>query len=159
MYYLLFFLLAGITNFDLLGSFGKMKWLGNFYIVLLYNAIFAFSASLSLFNKLTSRVRQEIISRYVKHLISWEQFGYRCTYNNANNTSFLIYFAGCPVISLHYLPGGSIISKRVGWSYHICMQRDGYNSRITAQLQCKIREFHRLINNWKKIVRIYSNVI
>ena len=55
--------ILGITNFDLLGSFGKMKWLGNFYIVLLYNAIFAFSASLSLFNKLTSRVRQEIISR------------------------------------------------------------------------------------------------
>ena len=60
--------ISGITNFDLLGSFGKMKWLGNFYIVLLYNAIFAFSASLSLFNKLTSRVRQEIVSRYVCQL-------------------------------------------------------------------------------------------
>merc|ERR1712226_947948 len=60
--------ILGITNFDLLGSFGKMKWLGNFYIVLLYNAIFAFSASLSLFNKLTSRVRQEIISRLSSHL-------------------------------------------------------------------------------------------
>lgn len=59
--------ILGITNFDLLGSFGKMKWLGNFYIVLLYNAIFAFSASLSLFNKLTSRVRQEIISRLSSH--------------------------------------------------------------------------------------------
>ena len=59
------FHLLGITNFDLLGSFGKMKWLGNFYIVLLYNAIFIFSASLSIFNKVTSRVRQEIISRYV----------------------------------------------------------------------------------------------
>ena len=59
------YFISGITNFDLLGSFGKMKWLGNFYIVLLYNAIFACSASLSLFNKLTSRVRQEIISRYV----------------------------------------------------------------------------------------------
>ena len=63
-------LISGITNFDLLGSFGKMKWLGNFYIVLLYNAIFAFSASLSLFNKLTSRVRQEIVSRYVYLLMT-----------------------------------------------------------------------------------------
>merc|ERR1712029_1245488 len=59
--------ILGITNFDLLGSFGKMKWLGNFYIVLLYSAIFAFSASLSLFNKLTSRVRQEIVSRLSSH--------------------------------------------------------------------------------------------
>jgi len=66
--------ILGITNFDLLGSFGKMKWLGNFYIVLLYNAIFAFSASLSLFNKLTSRVRQEIVSRLSSHfstLFAW----------------------------------------------------------------------------------------
>lgn len=66
--------ILGITNFDLLGSFGKMKWLGNFYIVLLYNAIFACSASLSLFNKLTSRVRQEIISRLSSHfsrLFAW----------------------------------------------------------------------------------------
>jgi len=55
--------ILGITNFDLLGSFGKMKWLGSFYIVLLYNAIFALSASLCLFNKFTARVRHEILKR------------------------------------------------------------------------------------------------
>ena len=30
----------GITNFDLLGDFGQIEWLGNFLIVLLYNVVF-----------------------------------------------------------------------------------------------------------------------
>ena len=53
----------GITNFDLLGKFSEVKWLGNFYLVLLYNAVFAVAASLCLFNKFTVRVRQEIYRR------------------------------------------------------------------------------------------------
>ena len=36
------------------------------------------------------------------------------------------------------------------------MQRDGYNSRITAQLQCKIREFHRLIKLTKNCKNIFQ---
>ncbi|NXF69850.1 LMBRL protein, partial [Ciccaba nigrolineata] len=31
----------GITRFDLLGDFGRFNWLGNFYIVFLYNMGFA----------------------------------------------------------------------------------------------------------------------
>ncbi|KAG9340249.1 hypothetical protein JZ751_021690, partial [Albula glossodonta] len=31
----------GITRFDLLGDFGRYNWLGNFYIVFLYNILFA----------------------------------------------------------------------------------------------------------------------
>lgn len=30
-------LLTGITNFDLLGDFGEIEWLGSFTFVLLYN--------------------------------------------------------------------------------------------------------------------------
>lgn len=30
----------GITNFDLLADFGRVEWLGNFYVVLLYNLVF-----------------------------------------------------------------------------------------------------------------------
>ena len=58
--------ILGITNFDLLGKFSEVKWLGNFYLVLLYNAVFAVTASLCLFNKFTVRVRQEIVRRYDK---------------------------------------------------------------------------------------------
>ncbi|XP_040579824.1 limb region 1 protein homolog isoform X2 [Lepeophtheirus salmonis] len=55
--------ILGISNFDLLGSFSEVKWLGNLYIILFYNAVFAVSASLCLFNKFTARVRQEIFRR------------------------------------------------------------------------------------------------
>ncbi len=53
-------LTLGITNFDLLGSFGEVKWLGNLYIVLLYNAVFAFAATTCLITHFTARVRREI---------------------------------------------------------------------------------------------------
>lgn len=32
-----FFPITGITNFDLLGDFGEIEWLGSFTFVLLYN--------------------------------------------------------------------------------------------------------------------------
>ena len=54
---------AGITNFDLLGDFGKMDWLGNFYIILSYNLVFAVATALSLVNKFTATVRHEIYIR------------------------------------------------------------------------------------------------
>nr|KAI8743218.1 protein LMBR1L [Biomphalaria glabrata] len=53
----------GITNFDLVGNFGSMDWLGNFYIILLYNILFAVSTALCLFTKFTSAVRREIYDR------------------------------------------------------------------------------------------------
>jgi len=66
--------ILGITNFDLLGSFGKMKWLGSFYIVLLYNALFATAASFCLFSKFTARVRHEILKRMTMFITSKVKF-------------------------------------------------------------------------------------
>ena len=57
-------LFLGITNFDLLGDFGRIEWLGNFRIVLLYNLVFAASATLCLVNKFTATVRRELYNRY-----------------------------------------------------------------------------------------------
>ncbi len=54
---------TGITNFDLLGNFSEVKWLGNFYLVVLCNVAFASFASLALFDKVTVRARQEIARR------------------------------------------------------------------------------------------------
>lgn len=66
--------ILGITNFDLLGSFGKMRWLGSFYIVLLYNALFATAASFCLFSKFTARVRHEILKRMTLFITSKVKF-------------------------------------------------------------------------------------
>ena len=72
--------ILGITNFDLLGKFSEVKWLGNFYLVLLYNAIFAAAASLCLFNKFTDRVRQEIVKRVHIYIST--------IFSNTNKNSF-----------------------------------------------------------------------
>ncbi|XP_012589330.1 PREDICTED: limb region 1 protein homolog, partial [Condylura cristata] len=48
----------GITRFDLLGDFGRFNWLGNFYIVLSYNLLFATVTTLCLVRKFTSAVRE-----------------------------------------------------------------------------------------------------
>lgn len=34
----------GMTNFDLLADYGRIEWLGNFYVVLLYNVLFLVSS-------------------------------------------------------------------------------------------------------------------
>ena len=52
-----------MTNFDLLGDFGKIEWLGNFKLVLLYNVIFATATITCLMKKFTSTVRKEIYAR------------------------------------------------------------------------------------------------
>ncbi len=52
---------AGITRFDLLGDFGRFNWLGNFYIVLSYNFLFAVVTTLCLVRKFTSAVREELL--------------------------------------------------------------------------------------------------
>ncbi|KAK5849571.1 hypothetical protein PBY51_013897 [Eleginops maclovinus] len=51
----------GITRFDLLGDFGRFNWLGNFYIVLSYNVLFAVVTTLCLVRKFTSAVREELL--------------------------------------------------------------------------------------------------
>uniref|UniRef100_A0A672J807 Limb development membrane protein 1 n=1 Tax=Salarias fasciatus TaxID=181472 RepID=A0A672J807_SALFA len=52
---------VSITRFDLLGDFGRFNWLGNFYIVLSYNLLFAVVTTLCLVRKFTSAVREELL--------------------------------------------------------------------------------------------------
>jgi len=53
----------GVTNFNLIGYFGSMKWLGNFCIIFSYNIIFAVATVLSLVTKFTKTVRRELLNR------------------------------------------------------------------------------------------------
>nr|KAF6418677.1 limb development membrane protein 1 [Rousettus aegyptiacus] len=57
----------GITRFDLLGDFGRFNWLGNFYIVLSYNLLFAVVTTLCLVRKFTSAVREELLKALGLH--------------------------------------------------------------------------------------------
>ncbi|XP_060230144.1 limb region 1 protein homolog isoform X2 [Meriones unguiculatus] len=57
----------GITRFDLLGDFGRFNWLGNFYIVLSYNLLFAIVTTLCLVRKFTSAVREELLKALGLH--------------------------------------------------------------------------------------------
>jgi hypothetical protein len=52
-----------MTNFDLLGDFGRIEWLGNFKLVFLYNLIFAAATIGCLATKFTATVRKEIYAR------------------------------------------------------------------------------------------------
>ena len=52
---------SGITNFDLLGNYGRLEWLGNFYLVLLYNLVFAIATVICLTTKFTASVRTALI--------------------------------------------------------------------------------------------------
>ncbi|KAK7084203.1 Limb region 1 -like protein [Halocaridina rubra] len=54
----------GITNFDLLGDYGKISWLGNFWIVLGYNILFATATAWCLVKKFTATIRHEIYIRF-----------------------------------------------------------------------------------------------
>lgn len=58
-----------MTNFDLLGDFGRIEWLGNFKLVLLYNLIFATAAIGCLVTKFTATVRKEIYTRLRSSLL------------------------------------------------------------------------------------------
>uniref|UniRef100_A0A8C3UGA1 Protein LMBR1L n=1 Tax=Catharus ustulatus TaxID=91951 RepID=A0A8C3UGA1_CATUS len=55
----------GITRFDLLGDFGRFNWLGNFYIVFLYNMGFAGLTTLCLVKRVSWAVQAELIRRVV----------------------------------------------------------------------------------------------
>lgn len=58
-----------MTNFDLLGDFGRIEWLGNFKLVLFYNLIFASAAIGCLATKFSATVRKEIYTRLKSSLI------------------------------------------------------------------------------------------
>ncbi|XP_032678202.1 protein Lilipod [Odontomachus brunneus] len=62
--------ILGMTNFDLLGDFGRIEWLGNFKLVLLYNLIFATAAIGCLATKFSATVRKEIYARLRSSLLS-----------------------------------------------------------------------------------------
>lgn len=55
---------AGITRFDLLGDFGRFNWLGNFYIVFLYNMGFAALTTLCLVKRVSWAVQAELIRAF-----------------------------------------------------------------------------------------------
>ena len=62
---------SGLTNFDLIGNFGSMDWLGNFYIIMLCNIIFAALTILCLTTKFTATVRSEIYERLATAIQNW----------------------------------------------------------------------------------------
>ncbi|XP_023687040.2 limb region 1 homolog-like protein [Paramormyrops kingsleyae] len=51
----------GITHFDLPGDFGRYDWLGNFYIIFLYNMLFAGLTSACLMRSITRAMQRELI--------------------------------------------------------------------------------------------------
>lgn len=61
---------SGLTRFDLLGDFGRFNWLGNFYIVFLYNAAFTGLTTLCLVKTFTAAVRAELIRAFGERV--WE---------------------------------------------------------------------------------------
>lgn len=58
------YFVLGITRFDLLGDFGRYNWLGNFYVVFLYNMLFAGLTSASLIKTVTWAVQRELIRAF-----------------------------------------------------------------------------------------------
>jgi len=63
----------GITNFDLLGNFGRIRWLGNYFIIFGVNILFGGAAAVCLFNKVTHRAQVEIWRRLSTFLLSVTQ--------------------------------------------------------------------------------------
>ncbi|KAJ8257477.1 hypothetical protein GJAV_G00186020 [Gymnothorax javanicus] len=57
----------GITRFDLLGDFGRYNWLGNFYIVFLYNIVFAALTSACLIKTFTWALQRELMRAFGLH--------------------------------------------------------------------------------------------
>uniref|UniRef100_A0A3Q3L7G7 Limb development membrane protein 1-like n=1 Tax=Mastacembelus armatus TaxID=205130 RepID=A0A3Q3L7G7_9TELE len=62
----------GITRFDLLGDFGRYNWLENFYIVFLYNMLFAGLTSASLIKTVTWAVQRELIRAFGQSTFHFE---------------------------------------------------------------------------------------
>ncbi|XP_044761965.1 protein Lilipod [Coccinella septempunctata] len=55
--------ILGITNFDLLGDFGRIEWLDDLYVVVGYNLMFAASSMLCVSMKFSAPVRRELYAR------------------------------------------------------------------------------------------------
>jgi len=63
----------GITNFDLLGNFGRIRWLGNYFIIFAVNFLFGGAAAVCLFNKVTHRAQVEIWRRMSSFVMGLKQ--------------------------------------------------------------------------------------
>lgn len=74
LYWPYIYSVLGITNFDLLGDFGAIEWLGNFQIVLLYNLVFGTTTALCLVNKFTAPVRRELRARLVENYVIFTNY-------------------------------------------------------------------------------------
>ena len=59
-----YLLVAGITNFDLLGNFGRLQWLGNLHIILTYNFVFAIATLVCIVTKFTAAMRATILAHF-----------------------------------------------------------------------------------------------
>jgi len=64
----------GITVFELQGNFGKLYWLGNFYIVFCFNAIFAVVTGLCLVKKFTNNLREALVKALSVYCIPLAKF-------------------------------------------------------------------------------------
>ncbi|EDO49006.1 predicted protein [Nematostella vectensis] len=53
----------GITNFDLMGEFGRLDWLGNIRVIIIYNVWFEVATAFCLVNKFTAAVRNALFEQ------------------------------------------------------------------------------------------------
>lgn len=78
---------VGITNFDLLGSFGQIKWLKEFWVVFSYNIVFAAATGLLLTDKFTLSVRKELYRRLEASLGCSLKWSWRKSLSVINDSS------------------------------------------------------------------------
>lgn len=55
--------LLGLTEFNLLGRFAQIEWLGNFFVVLFYNLLFVSFSTFTLAKKFTVLMHKELFNR------------------------------------------------------------------------------------------------
>jgi len=64
----------GLSNFDLLGDYREIRWLRQFYIVLLYNFLFAGATACCLLKKITGQIIQELYNRLGGAIVTQHKF-------------------------------------------------------------------------------------
>lgn len=82
--------IIGATNFDLLGDFGRIEWLGNYKLVLLYNVIFTTAAFACLTTKFTATVQKEIFARLRSSLLGIFRRDRKRTSSSNNNATLIL---------------------------------------------------------------------
>lgn len=55
--------ILGMTTFNLLAAFGRLDWLGNFGLVLVYNVVFVGVTALVVLRHCTAKLRSELVAR------------------------------------------------------------------------------------------------